>query len=995
MTIDILDRTYTSDRRQLEIFLTSSFPFEPCYDIYLGLLEDREAPLFSTAIEILTEAVSCFASNKGIDNSINVSLDAMPSYAAFRYRLSIRIRTPISSRGLKAHSFNSHWKQIFIVLSDWINQDQPDEPSLMFPRVKWMAMQNSSKLKIPCGMNTAARLSDTISDTVQQSATLSHCSSLKVMQKYPWSIFLSWSIRAYRGISLSPSQRNEAMWDDLVVFGYKPQSVTAVHPSQSDPRTWTSSRSNLLKPTSFAHQQLSFSELLLPNTYRLLNLLNLNCPGFGETLPNLLNTLIQINMLTRKYRRLLGNGKVTLLDLLTPFIQINMLTIGNWETLLILLNRLIHNMLTVGNGKTPLTILNRLTHNMFLVGNGEMPTLFTLLNRLIRILLTRFRKYHLLIGNLGARETCLLILLSRIVHNLLTWEHCLIGNIGETRLLILLKRLIHNLLTQEYRLLNLKCCLRTRECCQPSCHCLLNQSNMLIREYSLLTWDHSLVMQFIKVVSNNYPLATSLLNQNPHSLHLLLPPTDPAKANHPPVSQSGHWLMVAPFVDLLQVQVGAPAPANQAESGPSATVEAEFRVIRQSSNNYNRREGMSLLPWERWQGKVGNHLIYKQGKSAKGVTIATKHLAKGGELMGTITFHSLQSMEQSIKQFINKLKSLEVEPANNVFLVAFGVSFLRQDPGVLKMNGSGAGRVLSEHDTVMWGCYAKMAWQLTEVLNDPNGSLQDLDKIQLFDIGPEDVKAAYNAEWMYLVSSAGARLKKKRDNASVSNEKYSPGGFGSKWTKYHDTIESNFAKFSTCEASRNRSRFCATSQLNFSLILVIGRGKNMGGRKVVVRKRPFQELKMRFHVALSISPFPDSDSDSNSDSNLDLYLYLCPRLQSYPPTYPITITPAGHGALMWRHVKHSKTHEARILIRTLEEEEKEEKEARGQGEGDIDDEEDFNREGSSSSMQFARKVWSSGESRDWGWGGDEMGKTLLGGWHIRGRNGEEDGKVDG
>ncbi|KAJ3723674.1 hypothetical protein C8R42DRAFT_640845 [Lentinula raphanica] len=287
----------------------------------------------------------------------------------------------------------------------WIvRQDQPDEPSLMFPR--------------------------------ESNAELPMANILIV---------------AYHGLSWIRGVLSRLWYLDI-----NPNPPHCIHPSPTPIlgrlhaqtrifRGLLSLSLTVLNVTklNITHQQLSFSQLLLPNTYRLLNLNNLNCPSFGETLPNLLNTLIQINMLTRKYRRLLGNGKVTLLDLLTPFIQINMLTIGNWETLLILLNRLIHNMLTVGNGKTPLTILNRLIHNMFLVGNGEMPTLFTLLNRLIRILLTRFRKYHLLIGNLG--ET----------------------------LLILLNRLIHNLLAQEYP--------------------LLNQINMLI-------WKYSLVMQFIKVL---------------------------------------------------------------------------------------------------------------------------------------------------------------------------------------------------------------------------------------------------------------------------------------------------------------------------------------------------------------------------------------------------------------------------------------------------------------------------------------------------------------
>ncbi|KAJ3965386.1 hypothetical protein EV361DRAFT_873244 [Lentinula raphanica] len=187
----------------------------------------------------------------------------------------------------------------------------------------------------------------------------------------------------------------------------------------------------------------------------------------------------------------------------------------------------------------------------------------------------------------------------------------------------------------------------------------------------------------------------------------------------------------------------------------SEPVKAEFRVIRQRPGDTNRLETKRVRPSERWQGKVGDYITYKQDKS-KRVTLLFEHLAKGGELMGTVTFHSHKIMEESLRRLIAELEKMNGKFAHNVFLVVFGISFLAEDPGVLsvemnrawyvmlrdmfKVKGTGEGMEVPENDTVMRESYAKIEEELTKALDDLGFSLKDLAKKQLFNIGQEDMQ---------------------------------------------------------------------------------------------------------------------------------------------------------------------------------------------------------------------------------------------------------------
>ncbi|KAJ3723673.1 hypothetical protein C8R42DRAFT_708818 [Lentinula raphanica] len=228
-----------------------------------------------------------------------------------------------------------------------------------------------------------------------------------------------------------------------------------------------------------------------------------------------------------------------------------------------------------------------------------------------------------------------------------------------------------------------------------------------------------------------------------------LPPT--ILLNGAPASQSTVAAQVNPEVD-------APSPVaqgTQADPGYDGPVTAAFHIVRNSADKTQRADGNPVQATDWWLGNIGEHLSYHQDDKTPVINFSSERIPVG-EVMGTIVFHSHQSMEQSLQRLIAKLKTMEGKLAYNLFFVVFGISHLGEDPGVLsvemerewwvrlrdmfKVMGTGEGKVVPEDDKVMRTCYEKMAKKLTEVLVDPRISAQDLAEKQLFEIPMEDMQ---------------------------------------------------------------------------------------------------------------------------------------------------------------------------------------------------------------------------------------------------------------
>ncbi|KAJ3965388.1 hypothetical protein EV361DRAFT_955062 [Lentinula raphanica] len=242
-----------------------------------------------------------------------------------------------------------------------------------------------------------------------------------------------------------------------------------------------------------------------------------------------------------------------------------------------------------------------------------------------------------------------------------------------------------------------------------------------------------------------------------------LPPT--ILLNGAPASQStvaaqvNRELLFTPFsfTGDHQAEVDAPSPAaqgTQADPGYDGPVTAAFHIVRNSADKTQRADGNPVRATDWWLGNIGEHLSYHQDDKTPVINFSSERIPVG-EVMGTIVFHSHQSMEESLRRLIAKLKTMEGKLAYNLFFVVFGISHLGEDPGVLSVEmerewwvrlrdmfevmGTGEGKVVPEDDKVMRTCYEKMAKKLTEVLVDPRISAQDLAEKQLFTIRMEDM----------------------------------------------------------------------------------------------------------------------------------------------------------------------------------------------------------------------------------------------------------------
>ncbi|KAJ3837326.1 hypothetical protein F5878DRAFT_642859 [Lentinula raphanica] len=228
-----------------------------------------------------------------------------------------------------------------------------------------------------------------------------------------------------------------------------------------------------------------------------------------------------------------------------------------------------------------------------------------------------------------------------------------------------------------------------------------------------------------------------------------LPPT--ILLNGAPASQSTVAAEVNPEADT-------PSPAaqgTQADPGYDGPVTAAFHIVRNSADKTQRADGNPVQATDWWLGNIGEHLSYHQDNKTPVINFNSERIPVG-EVMGTIVFHSHQSMEESLRRLIDKLKTMEGKLAYNLFFVVFGISHLGEDPGVLSVEmerewwvrlrdmfevmGTGEGKVVPEDDKVMRTCYEKMAKKLTEVLVDPRISAQDLAEKQLFTIRMEDMQ---------------------------------------------------------------------------------------------------------------------------------------------------------------------------------------------------------------------------------------------------------------
>ncbi|KAJ3817123.1 hypothetical protein F5880DRAFT_1734950, partial [Lentinula raphanica] len=264
-----------------------------------------------------------------------------------------------------------------------------------------------------------------------------------------------------------------------------------------------------------------------------------------------------------------------------------------------------------------------------------------------------------------------------------------------------------------------------------------------------------------------------------------LPPT--ILLNGAPASQStvaaqvNRELLFTPFsfTGDHQAEVDAPSPAAQGtqadrkcwlriyclflsnpiyspiQAGYDGPVTAAFHIVRNSADKTQRADGNPVRATDWWLGNIGEHLSYHQDDKTPVINFSSERIPVG-EVMGTIVFHSHQSMEESLRRLIAKLKTMEGKLAYNLFFVVFGISHLGEDPGVLsvemerewwvrlrdmfKILGTGEGKVVPEDDKVMRTCYEKMAKKLTEVLLDPRISAQDLAEKQLFKIHMEDMQ---------------------------------------------------------------------------------------------------------------------------------------------------------------------------------------------------------------------------------------------------------------
>ncbi|KAJ3754555.1 hypothetical protein EV360DRAFT_73612 [Lentinula raphanica] len=372
-------------------------------------------------------------------------------------------------------------------------------------------------------------------------------------------------------------------------------------------------------------------------------------------------------------------------------------------------------------------------------------------------------------------------------------------------------------------------------------------------------------------------IARSLGGSNESNSLQGLPPTN--LLNGAPASQSTVAAQVNPEVDT-------PSPAaqgTQADPGYDGPVTAAFHIVRNSADKTQRADGTPVQATDWWLGNIGEHLSYHQDDKTPVINFSSERIPVG-EVMGTIVFHSHQSMEQSLQRLIAKLKTMEGKLAYNLFFVVFGISHLGEDPGVLsvemerewwvrlrdmfKILGTGEGKVVPEDDKVMRTCYEKMAKKLTEVLVEPRISAQDLAEKQLFKIPMEDMHSIrFVVEWTYLVSFASSppqtpsaphspdlnvtfpplrslrmscrpgsiaaqRISNTIPTKSLSQRRvHSTHQADSAQTEPDNTTPSPTLPESSAEASLNRLSFCANSQLDLSILRLSTRGKRWkGGR---------------------------------------------------------------------------------------------------------------------------------------------------------------------
>ncbi|KAJ3837708.1 hypothetical protein F5878DRAFT_621701 [Lentinula raphanica] len=218
----------------------------------------------------------------------------------------------------------------------------------------------------------------------------------------------------------------------------------------------------------------------------------------------------------------------------------------------------------------------------------------------------------------------------------------------------------------------------------------------------------------------------------------------------PPVAPASlKWSMSAtPPVD----------PASHPDPDTDGPVVLDFSLIRKTEDSRRRREGkLPILNTERLQGKLGEVFAYKRDNG--GITLLygkeLEDLAKrlsakvgvpfGGQLMGTVTFTSKKTMEESLTQVTHMLRDKKSFRGGGLPFVLYGVDLLKNMKDVvvemkrewyvlvrdmLEVKGSGEGRVVPQKERATRQSYAEMGKLLTKAL-DLGLPTEQLAEIQL------------------------------------------------------------------------------------------------------------------------------------------------------------------------------------------------------------------------------------------------------------------------
>ncbi|KAJ3970039.1 hypothetical protein EV361DRAFT_313068 [Lentinula raphanica] len=200
----------------------------------------------------------------------------------------------------------------------------------------------------------------------------------------------------------------------------------------------------------------------------------------------------------------------------------------------------------------------------------------------------------------------------------------------------------------------------------------------------------------------------------------------------PPVAPASlKWSMSAtPPVD----------PASHPDPDTDGPVVLDFSLIRKTEDSRRRREGkLPILNTERLQGKLGEVFAYKRDNG--GITLLygkeLEDLAKrlsakvgvpfGGQLMGTVTFTSKKTMEESLTQVTHMLRDKKSFRDVVVEMKREWYVLVRD---MLEVKGSGEGRVVPQKERATRQSYAEMGKLLTKAL-DLGLPTEQLAEIQL------------------------------------------------------------------------------------------------------------------------------------------------------------------------------------------------------------------------------------------------------------------------